>query len=414
MESFWISEEVEVTKFHTSLPGTPVLAAMRGKHFQVQGTTAEVLRLLTVRRYSLEEIISHVQQSQPATRFEDVKEALEGLIEKRIIGSSSIARDNPAPKRSKLRDYLFNGYFVARLPLFSHRILLPVTSRLASICQPRLMAILVPLMFFFQVYFFYSSSHTVLLGLRKLDPEGLLWLLFFNYLGLLLHELGHAAACVRCGVRHGVIGFAIYLIFPAFYTDVSEAWRLDRAKRMVVDGAGIYLSLLCATIASVLWWLQHNTIAGVVAAFYDVTVLANLNPFIRMDGYWLLSDALGVPNMMTANRNLLRWVLLRPLGRRIETPVIFGLPPKLRSIYFVYFILFCGFVGYFGTMFYVWYLPRLIRFYPELISQFIAACHQHQITQPALAFLRLAFNAVPIIGPSLYLYNLLARLLRKA
>ena len=54
------------------------------------------------------------------------------------------------------------------------------------------------------------------------------------------HELGHASACKYFGVRHGGVGFGLYLTFPVLYTDVTEIWKLNRRQRCVVNWAGVY------------------------------------------------------------------------------------------------------------------------------------------------------------------------------
>lgn len=65
-------------------------------------------------------------------------------------------------------------------------------------------------------------------------------LLVFMLASSFFHELGHASACKYFGVRHGGIGFGLYLNFPVLYTDVTEVWKLNRAQRCVVNLAGVY------------------------------------------------------------------------------------------------------------------------------------------------------------------------------
>ena len=156
----------------------------------------------------------------------------------------------------------------------------------------------------FQIVFCWIFFGSLVSAVPKLDTLDFVWLVIGNYAALLLHELGHASACIATGVRHGPIGVCIYLIYPAFYANVSEAWKLPRSRRAVVDSGGIFMSLLCAAACSAIFLVTHHQVWGLLAILCDITVAWNLNPFIRMDGYWLLSDAFGVQNLMNVNREV--------------------------------------------------------------------------------------------------------------
>ncbi len=114
---------------------------------------------------------------------------------------------------------------------------------------------------------------------------------------LLAHELGHAAACAANGVRPGPIGVTIYLVFPAFYADVSSAWVLTRRQRLRVDIGGVQLQLLATAMIALAAVLTGSDILQAGVLFSVGTVAMTLNPVLKMDGYWLLADALGVPNL---------------------------------------------------------------------------------------------------------------------
>lgn len=133
------------------------------------------------------------------------------------------------------------------------------------------------------------------------------------FLSLAVHELGHAAACKRFGASPSAIGFAVYLLFPVLYSDVSDAWTLSRRQRAVVGLGGAYLqsAVGAAYLALYLatgwspWLLAVTGIAG--------TLTLSLNPFFRFDGYWVVADLLGVSNLSREGRRVLRhgWDRLR-------------------------------------------------------------------------------------------------------
>jgi putative peptide zinc metalloprotease protein len=110
----------------------------------------------------------------------------------------------------------------------------------------------------------------------------------------LAHELGHAGACMRFGVRPGPIGVLLYLVFPAFFSDVTRIWRLNRTQRVVVDVAGIYLQSLCAAVYVLIYVQTHAAACFLAIALILAALLLDVNPLFRFDGYWIVSDALGI------------------------------------------------------------------------------------------------------------------------
>lgn len=131
---------------------------------------------------------------------------------------------------------------------------------------------------------------------------------------LLLHEFGHAAACARFGAKPGAIGFTLYLTFPALYSDVSTAWKLPRWHRVAVDVGGTYFQLVVVA-AYMLAYAGSHWLPLRAAIYMSVaTALFNLNPLFKFDGYWVVADALGVPNLGQQYRKIGR-VLLRAARR---------------------------------------------------------------------------------------------------
>lgn len=124
---------------------------------------------------------------------------------------------------------------------------------------------------------------------------GAAYLLFV--FSMLIHELGHASACAHYGAAPDDIGATLYLIYPAFYSDVSAAWELSRFQRVVVDLGGTYFQFVVAAAFTGLYALTDWAPLG-LAVFMILGVAAfSLNPIFRFDGYWIVSDALGVTNL---------------------------------------------------------------------------------------------------------------------
>ncbi|MEL6505428.1 MAG: HlyD family efflux transporter periplasmic adaptor subunit [Pseudomonadota bacterium] len=149
------------------------------------------------------------------------------------------------------------------------------------------------------------------------------------------HELGHAFMAHKYGLRVSIIGVAFLVLMPILYTDTSNAWRLaSRRKRLMIDGAGIMVELGLACLATLLWvFLPDGTVRSAVfsvaAVSWTLSLLVNLNPFMRFDGYYILSDTLEVENLQARGFALARWRLREILfGLGLPAPEV--MKPALR------------------------------------------------------------------------------------
>ncbi len=127
-----------------------------------------------------------------------------------------------------------------------------------------------------------------------------------------LHELGHALTCRRFKARCQEIGVMLLIGTPTLYCDVTDAWRLpNKWQRILISSAGMLVELVLASIATIIWWQSPPGIVNMLASqtmfVCSVGTLAfNLNPLLRCDGYYILSDWLEVPNLWQDARGLLQ------------------------------------------------------------------------------------------------------------
>jgi putative peptide zinc metalloprotease protein len=130
------------------------------------------------------------------------------------------------------------------------------------------------------------------------DRPGLLLLVFVvSVLSAGFHEFGHASALRRGGGTPGAMGFGLYLVWPAFYTDVTDAYRLDRRSRIRTDLGGLYFNAIVA-VAIFGWWLYAGWDALLlVIATQILQMVRQLPPLLRFDGYHVLADLTGVPDL---------------------------------------------------------------------------------------------------------------------
>ena len=112
------------------------------------------------------------------------------------------------------------------------------------------------------------------------------------------HEIGHASACRYGGARPGRMGCGLYLAWPAFYTDVSDAYRLGRRGRLRTDLGGVYFNVVIILICTAVYLANGNLEALLLLIVIEHMEIAHqLLPVIRLDGYYIVADLTGVPDL---------------------------------------------------------------------------------------------------------------------
>ena len=167
-------------------------------------------------------------------------------------------------------------------------------------------------------------------GLRQVlrDPAGLLVVLGLSLVSAVFHECGHAAGCRYGGARPGKIGVGIYLVWPAFFTNVTDSYRLSRAGRLRTDLGGLYFNAVFMLALAGVYAATPAEILLLVIAFTHLEMLEQLMPFVRFDGYFILSDLIGVPDLFARVAPIVKSALSR--GRR--DPRVTGLRRRARIV----------------------------------------------------------------------------------
>jgi putative peptide zinc metalloprotease protein len=129
------------------------------------------------------------------------------------------------------------------------------------------------------------------------DPVDLLLVAALSIASAVFHECGHAAGCRYGGARPGRIGVGIYLVWPSFFTDVTDSYRLSRAGRLRTDLGGVYFNLVFMLGLAGCYAVTSNQVLLLTIAITHIEMLEQLLPFVRFDGYFILSDLIGVPDL---------------------------------------------------------------------------------------------------------------------
>ena len=111
------------------------------------------------------------------------------------------------------------------------------------------------------------------------------------------HEFGHAAACRYGGATPGAMGAGLYLVWPAFYTDVTDSYRLSKGGRLRTDLGGLYFNMVFALGTFGVWAATGWDALLLMVPLQLLQMTHQLLPFVRLDGYLILADLTGVPDL---------------------------------------------------------------------------------------------------------------------
>lgn len=219
----------------------------------------------------------------------------------------------------------------------------------------------------------YFIANTTMLVYGDMDVYVILGVLSLLLLSSFIHELGHASACRYFGVRHGGIGFGLYLTFLVFYTDVSEAWKLKRKERLVVNMAGVYFQLIMLIPFFLIYFFTYNYIIKWFLLTVNIGLLITLNPFFKFDGYWIVSDLLGVANLRQKSKDLFLHFFKKLLKREVDkTAYLQRIKSRERAAMIVYTVIVNLFFGFYFFFLLPLFIYRFYTSFPPLVEQLIS------------------------------------------
>src|SRR5262245_50282399 len=177
-------------------------------------------------------------------------------------------------------------------------------------------------------------------GLFNLHGLFFLWIVVFTV--VTIHEFSHGLTCCHFGGKVKEVGFMLIYFQPAFYCDVSDSWMFpSKRQRMWVTFAGGYIQLVVWGLCTIVWRITDpdtfiNQVVLVVIVFSGLQTLINFNPLIKLDGYYMLSDYLEIPNLRTkAVGSLWTWIARthrspRPWGEE-RAQLVYGVASMIFS-----------------------------------------------------------------------------------
>lgn len=337
MQNIKLQKEVEVQEFHGMDNEDSYVVSYQNRHWKVSGFVVDVIRILQ-QTNSFDALTTQLTKKYGLNQIDAALAHTIDFLEKNGLLSGQ------TPKQTQKR---INPHIWGRLTLFPEAIVQRIKIFCFLFYKP-LLGILSTFSVLWIVYATTSSSASDLSQqIIQLPLQKLLLCYGLMLLIGLLHELGHASALMFCGEKPGRIGFAFYILSYVLFSDVSNAWKLKRMERLLVDYGGIYFqSIFSAIIYIVNFVWIHNSVLEIVTIFETILVLGNFNPFFKYDGYWMLSDVLGTTNVIKVVLEFWKGVFqggnakseLQPLSIKLKFVII--LYTIASVVYMVYFAVF--------------------------------------------------------------------------
>jgi putative peptide zinc metalloprotease protein len=332
---------------------------------------------------------------------------VEGLVQGFLLPKSLLVDlSTPAVTEisAKRASYLFG-----RVRLIPQHIVYPVAKFFGWAFDKRLLIGWLPIFVLAHLVFYLwllpnHQTHNSHFGNSTISAVMLL-----SLLGAFIHETGHASALVSYGCKQTEIGFGMYLYYPVLYTDVSEAWKLSRYQRAMIDVAGVYFQSVFQVLLLGLYFITGSLVPIYFFLFTDLIMFRTINPFLRMDGYWLVADLFGIFNLRQQSTNLTKHYFLKLFGlnREVRTP-LHTLKPRTRVVLAVYSVL--------STVFFFYLCAIMIRLavlylVPSYPARLLAVWHvvQHWPLDVSKLFglvFELLWRTAVLVGLSLFAYRL--------
>jgi putative peptide zinc metalloprotease protein len=388
--------QINIKEFDTSSVERKFLVSYNKRYFEVNEAVVQLIELYR-NSNSFNEIASKLSSLREGSSYNE--DDIASLYSKYI---------NPIIETDKKKKEKF---FLWEKELIPSQIVDFFSQILRVLFFPAVIKILIVAAILTEIFFFYNNA--VIFSVQVADAYIIVVVLLLYLCSSFLHELGHATACKYFGANHGGIGIGLYLNFPVFYTDVSEVWTLSRKQRMLVNFAGIYFQLISLIPLFLIFFITKSEVIKFFIFTLNFNFVITLNPFFRFDGYWIMSDLLGVPNLRTRSKDFFSFVLKKLKRKKVDKKPFFL---TIKNTEKVTFIIYSLIVNLFFLYYFAYILPRFlgmfIKYFPERLSNLLNVIIAGQV--PPFGLIFSVFSQLLMFGFMIFfIYKIMIKWLKK-
>lgn len=222
-----------------------------------------------------------------------------------------------------------------------------ISKKFTFLFNPIVIVIMMLILFLVCIFVLSDVNFVTFMNKKKINyfqSISLFGLFLMILMTSIFHEFGHIVASFRFNAKPRKVGIGLYLLMPVFFVDLSESWMLDRKKRCIIDLGGIYFQLLSIIIFLPMVACENSlfniTNYKIIVYATLTNVLFNLNPTLKMDGYWALSDLTGVVNIHFRTRKRIINVIRKIFRLKVEDDNEYKLTGKAKKIFSVWSMLY--------------------------------------------------------------------------
>ena len=341
-----IREDLRLYPGPTQRDGSPswrILDPIRNSFFEIGWLEFELLARWRTQR-DADALLAQVAAETPLHPSpEELEDLVQFLALNQLLAPKSAMAQQILGRRHKEAKHawylqVLHHYLFFRLPLLRPDAFLARTVALTDVFFTRGFVIVVLMLLGLDLYLVSREWYSVTDAMsRMFTPHAFLYYAIAVSFSKVIHELGHAYAARRYGVRVPTMGVAFLVLWPFLYTDTSETWKLaDRRKQLVIASAGMGSELVLAVFSTFFWALApeggaKSVLFILASTTWIVTLAINMSPFMRFDGYFVLSDLLGFPNLHERAGACARWWMRKTFFGLEETMPEPDLRPQQRA-----------------------------------------------------------------------------------
>lgn len=300
-------------------PSWRILDPVRNQFFEIGWLEFELL----ARWSDNSDVTSLIEHVSTETPIQPTEEEVKAFIQFLSAGELLVPREREVrgllrqrweKSRKSWYSQAFHHYLFFRIPLVRPDKFLEATLPLVEVFYTRFFAVALALLLVVDLYLLMrdwasvTRSAAEFFSLKHVIPYALA-----ATLSKMVHELGHAYTSKRYGVRVPAMGLAFLVMWPYLYTDTAETWKLsDRGKQLAIASAGMAAELGLAIVATFVWCISpdgagRDFLFVLASSTWVMTLAINASPFMRFDGYFLLSDWLDFPNLHERGSACAKW-----------------------------------------------------------------------------------------------------------
>jgi putative peptide zinc metalloprotease protein len=369
-----------------------VLSFSNKEHIKVSGQAKKIIEKFDGTK-TIDEIIIELKKDNINFNRQDIERFINDFLISNSMTENSVIKGNNTSK-------LWFHY-----PLIKGERLSKIFLPFSFLYKDFIVLLVIVATFTLQMYFlksgFYSTKETF--SLYNLNSIGILAIVFMSFL---IHELGHVIAALKYKTVVGDMGIGLYLFRPVFYTDLSNTWKLDRKKRIVTDLGGIYFQFISVFLLSLCLIFYNTTTIKVSILLILVSIIGNINPVLRFDGYWIITDLLGIVNVDKRAFEFIKSLFTNLIkNKKLSANVNINFKKGLKPFFYTYVFIYLVFT--IGAVILGLYLVAKLAVNPEIFTTIFGSIYESVKNRNVGMFISRLNNSLIVLLPLLYIVLLL-------